>query len=98
MAYEGWTNYETYDAYLWYGRGVELSYLIDEALKVQDADEDQWVDAFSDVLQDYITHEENPLENKPSLYQDFVEDALQSIDWEQLASYIVQEAIYKTEG
>ena len=77
MSYNGWSSYETWLAYIWYG-----DYLRDVADENGAMDADQIKDMVEEILS---ANEELP---ETGLAADFMNAALNNVNWRELAEHI----------
>jgi len=103
-SYDGWCNYETWAVHLWLtDHQSSYAYCRDLAQKCVEAAptcrqvrEKIWseMDAprflFADSLKDQIG-QLNPLANKPSLFSDLLNSAIQEVDWHEIADAFLNE-------
>ncbi len=94
MAYNGWSNYETWNVALWidneqgsYSERCEMSQSIyDDA----NGDMDEAKRKLSDWLKDWI-EEMNPIASDASLFSDLLNAALGEVDWYEIAENFLED-------
>ena len=88
MAYNGWTNYETWNVALWMDNDQGTYSLQQEwAESAWDDHKPDLEDAkrqLADCLKDFV-EENNPLGSEASMYSDLLGAALSEVDWEEIA-------------
>ena len=104
--YNGWANYETWAVKLWMDNeesGCTLQQeLLEQAQNTPYDEEDERIWAGESVtrrtrfilaglLEDYVT-DNNPLADTPSMYSDLMMSAINSVDWDEIASHIIDDA------
>ena len=91
--YNGWANYETWNAALWIdndGYGEELRERAEEILSDNDGDKEEAHDELHGMIESYI--EEFAPEVK-GMYADLLNSALREIDYHEIADHYVKDAI-----
>ena len=88
MAYNGWTNYETWNVALWMDNDQGLySMRCEWAQSAYDDNKDD-LDAakrqLADTIKDFM-EENNPLSSDASCYSDLLSAALSEVDWYEIA-------------
>lgn len=94
MAYNGWTNYETWNVALWIDNDQgSYSYRCEMAQECYDDNKDDADDAkraLASRLKDYI-EEMNPLASDASLFSDLLGAALSEVDWYEIAENFLED-------
>jgi hypothetical protein len=95
--YNGWTNYETWNANLWMSESAsyydEMADRLFEDLPEEhdEADENGLISKLADMFKDEF-EENNPLASDSSPYADMLSAAISEIDWYEIAEHYIQEA------
>ena len=91
--YNGWTNYATWNIFLWIENDAAL---LDYATECTQATIAQYSEepsraegSLAEQLKDFFTYEENPLADQAGPWQDILTHALLSADWYEIASHLL---------
>lgn len=100
MAYNGWTNYETWNVALWIDNEQgSYSFRCDLAQEIYDdadGDMDEAKRKLADSLKDYI-EDMNPLASQASVFSDLLGAALGEVDWYEIAENFLEDVDKKEE-
>lgn len=86
--YKGFKNYQTWAVWNWINNNKEpglYNYWINETKSTPEINE------LGEKLQQFFKFDNNPLENKPSLYSDLLMDTLNGVYWNQLATQLKED-------
>jgi hypothetical protein len=84
--YNGWKNYQTWCVNLWLENREEVLWRFQRL-----ADEDAEATELANSIQAYF-EALNPLEDEPSAFNDLLTNALQQVDWVEIARSLSQDS------
>jgi hypothetical protein len=94
MAYNGWSNYETWNVALWIGNEPytyqESIDMAQRAYDDADGDEDEAKSKLAAELKDWI-EDMNPLASDASMFSDLLGAALGEVDWYEFAENLLSD-------
>jgi len=89
MAYNGWTNYETWLTNLWF-ENFEFTDQIKDGV-FDDMDNDDIRDYVSDYIEQYVSDSVDESINSNGFIQDLVTSSLGDVDWRDIADHYVDD-------
>jgi pyruvoyl-dependent arginine decarboxylase (PvlArgDC) len=91
--YNGWTNYETWNAALWWGENGMSGYWIGEAEEMLEADDS---DDVAMQLADRMKSETiDEMPTVTGMYADLLKAALDEVNWREIAEHYVADAEFE---
>lgn len=94
MAYNGWTNYETWNVALWIdndqGSYSERCEMAQDVYDRADGDMDDAKSALASRLKDWV-EDMNPLSGDASMFSDLLSAAISEVDWYEIAENFLED-------